>query len=106
MKPHVDERIGLKYGGGGRAMRALVQRVFLQDDARRYSPDLVVGPAEMDVARSMVRANGAVAAAVDTARRYVDEAVAALEPVAETPGGRALRAAAEQLLLSIPTAVV
>ena len=28
--PRVDERIGLKYGAGGRAMRALIQQVFLQ----------------------------------------------------------------------------
>jgi heptaprenyl diphosphate synthase len=61
--------------------------------------------AQMDVARSLVRANGAVAASIDTARRFVDDAVAALEPVSETPGGRALRAATQQLLLSIPTAV-
>ncbi|MPY93071.1 MAG: polyprenyl synthetase family protein [Acidimicrobiia bacterium] len=62
-------------------------------------------PAQMESARGMVRANGAVAGAVDTARDYVEEALVALEPVAVTPGGQALRSAGEQLLLSIPAAV-
>ena len=42
----VDERIGLKHGAGGRAMRALIQEVFLNGFAE--APVDGIGPAAMD----------------------------------------------------------
>ncbi len=57
---------------------------------------------QMERARGLVRANGSIADALDTARAYIDDAVTALEPVLDTPGGAALRATADMLLLSVP----
>jgi heptaprenyl diphosphate synthase len=56
---------------------------------------------ELTTARAIVRANGAVDGALATARRYVDEAVDALAPVADTEAGRALSGAASHLLESV-----
>lgn len=43
----LDERITLKYGAGGRAMRALIQEVFL-DGMTAVCADDEIGPAHMD----------------------------------------------------------
>ena len=43
----VDDRIGMKYGAGGRAMRALIEQVFLRRPRRRRRSD-GIGLAAMD----------------------------------------------------------
>jgi heptaprenyl diphosphate synthase len=60
-----------------------------------------LGMGEMDEARSVVRANGAIAASVTTAREFVERAVEAVAPLHDTPGGAALRASAEHLLVGV-----
>jgi heptaprenyl diphosphate synthase len=56
---------------------------------------------ELDVARGIVRANGAVDGALGTASGYVDDAVGALGPVADTEAGRALSDTATHLLEAV-----
>lgn len=46
--PRIDDRIGLRYGAGGRAMRALIEGVFAQGFATAPSGDDVVGLAAFD----------------------------------------------------------
>ena len=45
---------------------------------------------QMEEARSLVRANGAVGASIATARDYLEGALDALAPLGDTPGARAL----------------
>jgi heptaprenyl diphosphate synthase len=57
--------------------------------------------AELNQARSLVQSNGAVEGALDTARGYVDSALATIEPLRGNEAADALRAAAEHLLGSV-----
>ncbi len=52
--------------------------------------------------RSVVSANGSIAGAVVTARQYIDRALQAIEPLAESAGATGLRGAAEHLMASLP----
>jgi heptaprenyl diphosphate synthase len=54
--------------------------------------------AEMDEARAVVRASGAVESALATARSYADAAATALAPLGEQPAARSLAAAGHRLL--------
>jgi len=58
---------------------------------------------QMEEARSLVRANGAVGASIATARDYLEGALEALAPLGDTPGARALAEVGDHLLSSIPT---
>jgi heptaprenyl diphosphate synthase len=58
---------------------------------------------QMEEARSLVRANGAVGASIATARDYLEGAFDALAPLGDTPGARALAEVGDHLLSSIPT---
>jgi heptaprenyl diphosphate synthase len=60
-----------------------------------------LGTDQLDAARSLVRANGAVDGALDTARTYVDSALAVIEPLAGNESADALTSAAEHLLASV-----
>lgn len=46
--PRVDERIGLRYGAGGRAMRALIEGIFAQGFTAAPASDEVVGLSAFD----------------------------------------------------------
>jgi heptaprenyl diphosphate synthase len=59
-------------------------------------------PGEIDRARTLVRSNGSVDASLDLARRYGDEAVAALAPLEPGPAVEHLTAATRELLDTIP----
>ena len=56
---------------------------------------------EMEEARSLVRANGAVAASIATRAGVPRRAADAVAPLGDTPGGDALRASAEHLLVGV-----
>jgi len=58
---------------------------------------------QMEEARSLVRANGAVGASIATARDYLEGALEALAPLGDAPGARALAEVGDHLLSSIPT---
>jgi heptaprenyl diphosphate synthase len=62
-----------------------------------------LSPAELSEARELIRSNGAVDGALDTARRYVDTALGALAPLGEAEAVEALAAAARHLLTSVAT---
>jgi heptaprenyl diphosphate synthase len=70
-------------------------------------PDLAVllgGPidgGDLDSARRLVRASTGVERAIDLARSYVDDAVAAVAPFGATPSAVALAGAAEHLLVDV-----
>ena len=68
----------------GPELRALLAEPL--DDERR------------DRARELVRAGGGVRIALDVARSWADKAAAALTDLPDTPGARALRAAADHLV--------
>jgi heptaprenyl diphosphate synthase len=62
---------------------------------------LLGGPIDLDTrdrARELVRAGGGTEIALDVARAWADKAAAALTDLPETPGARALRAAADHLI--------
>jgi geranylgeranyl pyrophosphate synthase len=52
---------------------------------------------QLTMALTRVRANGAVGSAIEDAERFVDGAVAALDPLGDRPGARWLAAAAGSL---------
>jgi heptaprenyl diphosphate synthase len=60
-----------------------------------------LGGAELERARKLVRASDGVAQSIEVARRYVDEAVAGLEPYGERPAAVALRGAARHLVAAL-----
>ncbi|HEX4866106.1 MAG TPA: polyprenyl synthetase family protein [Acidimicrobiales bacterium] len=60
-----------------------------------------LGGADLQRARKLVRASDGVAQSVEVARRYVDEAVACLEPFGERPAAAALRGAAHHLIADL-----
>ena len=76
-------------GVHGAELRSMLGQPLLADD--------------MTAARDLVRANGAISSSIEAARQYIDRAKAALQPLGETTGARALSGAAEHLLASIPT---
>ncbi len=57
-----------------------------------------LGDDERDRARDLVRASGGIDRALARAREFADEAAAALTDLPDTPGARALRAAADHLV--------
>ena len=61
-----------------------------------------IAPAEVAEARSLIRSNGAVPAALDVARRYAGDAVSALDPFEPIPQVATLRALATNLIETIP----
>jgi heptaprenyl diphosphate synthase len=62
-------------------------------------------PDERDAGRDIVRANGAVDEAMETARGFVGEALEALDALGPSPAVSGLSAAAERLVASVPTPV-
>jgi heptaprenyl diphosphate synthase len=73
----------------------------------QVGPDLAVllgGPIEggdLDTARRLVRASDGVDRAIDVARRFIEEAVAAVAPLGATPSAIALAGSAEHLLVDV-----
>jgi heptaprenyl diphosphate synthase len=74
-------------GPGGERLRDLLGRPL--------------APGELDEARGIVRSNGSVDAALDVARRYVDEANAALLVLGPSEAAGGLAGASEHLLSSV-----
>ncbi|MET0902305.1 MAG: polyprenyl synthetase family protein [Acidimicrobiales bacterium] len=65
---------------------------------------LLGGPidgADLDTARRLVKTTGGVERSIDLARRYIDDAVAALAPFDGTPSASALGGAATHLLIGV-----
>ena len=57
-----------------------------------------ITPADRDRARELVRESDGVTVALDVAQRWADKAAATLTDLPDTPGARALRAAADHLI--------
>jgi heptaprenyl diphosphate synthase len=60
-----------------------------------------ISGADLDTARHLVRGSSGVDRSIDLARTYIVQAVAALEPLGDTPSAVALAGAANHLLLDI-----
>lgn len=75
-------------------------------------PDLAVllgGPIDgrdLETARRLVRDSTGVERSIDLARRYIDDAIAAVEPLGATPAAHALAASAAHLLVDVEAVLV
>jgi heptaprenyl diphosphate synthase len=82
-----------------------VIRTLADGDAASDKLRLVLGgplsPDELDIARDVIRSNGAVDAALSAARSYAHDAQAAVEPFGTGDGAEAMNRACDHLLASV-----